>query len=428
MKRFFKAISLLIMLIVLSVSATACTFMNDSSSGGGGNLPPQDTSALAQKVVFNQDASNPASQTDLSLVDAIAKVERTSVAIFTSTGSGSGVIIDILDEAKPQNNNYVYIITCHHVIEEKGVVQVNIPDENCGYDNTDYIFSGSIGNNTFINTEAVTLVGGDKDSDIALLRLDLSKPAKSGKLLPLDKIVKAQVPETYSVKKGQQVFAIGNPSGRLPGSVAEGIVSYIERETTVYVEREEIIEKIGDMLLLQISVTTNPGNSGGGLYNLKGELIGITNAGSTSYNALNYAIPAVLSNGNGFINMASQLLASQTDSNYGYISGRREKFGFTYTETDDGAGGTCVYIFEVTSGSQAYSAGLEANDIVKAIKIGNNAKTNISTFSEFSTQMAKAQIGDEIVIYVVRQISLIKTISLEIKLQVKQYRFCDTGK
>lgn len=420
MKRFFKAISLLIMLIVLSVSATACTFMNDSSSGGGGNLPPQDTSALAQKVVFNQDDSNPASQTDLSLVDAIAKVERTSVAIFTSTGSGSGVIIDILDESKPKNDNYVYIITCHHVIEEKGVVQVNIPDENCGYDNTDYIFSGSIGNNTFINTEAVTLVGGDKDSDIALLRLDLSKPAKSGKILPLDKIVKAQVPETYSVKKGQQVFAIGNPSGSLPGSVADGIVSYIERETTV--------DEIGDMLLLQISVTTNPGSSGGGLYNLKGELIGITNAGNTSYNALNYAIPAVLSNGNGFIDMASQLLASQTDSNYGYISGRREKFGFTITETDDGAGGTYAYILEVTSGSQADSAGLKAEDKVVSITVGNNAKTNISTVSEFSTQMAKAQIGDEIVLNILRKKTNWTTIELEIKLQVKQYRFCDTGK
>lgn len=419
MKKFFKAISLLIMLIVLSVSATACSFMNDSSTGG--TPPTQDTGVLAQKVVFNQDASNPASETDLSLVDAIAKVERTSVAIFTNSGSGSGVIIDIVDEAKPQNNNYVYIITCHHVIEEKGAVQVNIPDENCYYYNNDYIFSGSIGNNTFINTDAVTLVGGDKDSDIAVLRLDLSKPAKSGNLLTLDKIVKAQVPETYSVKKGQQVFAIGNPSGSLPGSVADGIVSYIERETTV--------DEVGDMLLLQISVTTNPGSSGGGLYNLKGELIGVTNAGSTSYNALNYAIPAVLSNGNGFISMASQLLASQTDSNYGYISGRREKFGFTIAETDDGAGGTYAYILDVTDGGQAYSAGLKVDDKVVSITVGNNAKANIDSVSDFSTQMAKAKIGDEITLGILRKTGNgWTTISLEIKLLVKQFRFCDTGK
>lgn len=417
MKKLLKSLTLIIMLVVLSLGATACTFKDTSSTP-----PTTDTSVLAQNVIFNGDESNPASTTELSLVDAVARVERTSVAITVGSSSGSGVIIDIIDESKEENPNYVYIITCHHVIESTGAVQVNIPDETCDYYNKDYIFRGAIGNDTFAQTNAVTLVGGDKDSDIALLRLDLSKPALSGKTLSPSKIVKAKVPETYSVKKGEQVFAVGNPSGTLPGSVADGIVSYLERSTTV--------DNIGEMLLLQISVQTNPGSSGGGLYNLKGELIGITNAGSTAYNSLNYAIPAELSNGNGFKSMASQLLASQTDTNYGYISGRREKFGFSITEAEDSAGNFYVYISDVTEGGQAASAGLKVDDKVVSVVTPDGTVT-VNEISDFSSAMSGIEIGDEITLNVLRITGIgweTVTTSLSYKLTARQYRFCDTGK
>lgn len=412
MKNILNKISIAVLLFVLALSLTACSFVKTEEP----EEVVSDTMVLAQNVEFNKDGS---ATEELSLADAVAKVERTSVAIYTNNSAGSGVIVDMRDSTKP-NDDYVYVITCHHVIEGKGPVQVIIPDEKCSYENEDYIFSGSIGNDTFADVNAVTLVGGDKDSDIAVLRIDLSKNADSGKKLSADKIVKASVPTEYSVKKGESIFAIGNPTGVLPGSVSDGIVSYIEREV--------FIDSIGNMSLLQISVTTNPGNSGGGLYNLKGELIGITNAGNTSYDAINFAIPAVLSNGNGFISISAQLLGSQTDTNYGYISGRKEKFGFTVVQEEGYVG-----ISVIVADSIAEGAGLRVNDKIDSIKVvsvdnpNNVVEKNVSTLEDFSSVMNNVKIGDTITIYVSR-VSGFDVVRTSCNMVAKQYRFCDTGK
>lgn len=412
MKKFFGKISVLILLFILALSCVACTFIETEEP----ETVVTDTQTMAQNVIFNGDESNPTPENALTLTEAVRKVERTSVAIYTNDGAGSGVIVDMKDTSKTGSEKYVYVITCHHVIEGKGPVEIIIPDENCSYENNDYTFVGSIGNDTFADTNAVSLVGGDKDSDIALLKIDMTKPAVSGKVLSQDKIVKAKVPETYSVAKGEDIFSVGNPTGLLPGSVSDGIVSFLEREV--------FIADIGDMKLLQISVTTNPGNSGGGLYNLKGELIGITNAGNTSYEAINYAIPAVLSNGNGFKNISAQLLASETSTNYGYISGRKEKFGFTSTLSQDGS---YVYIKSIVVGSIAESAGLCANDKIDSIIKPDNTEETITSLDDLSLVMNALQVGDTITVKVTRVVGfdIVKT---QCVLVAKQYHFCDTGK
>ena len=412
MKKIFSKISLVVLLIILAISCSACTFIQPDAP----ETEITDTQVIAQNVVFNGDESNPTPETPLSLTEAVKKVERTSVAIYTTDGAGSGVIIDMKDTTKTGSEKYVYVITCHHVIEGKGPVEVIIPDEDCSYENEDYTFVGSIGNDTFAETNAVTLVGGDKDSDIALLKIDMTKPAYSGKVLSQDKIVKAKVPETYSLAKGEAIFSIGNPTGLLPGSVSDGIVSYLERDVS--------IDGVGDMKLLQISVTTNPGNSGGGLYNLKGELVGITNAGNTSYEAINYAIPAVLSNGNGFKSISAQLLASETSTNYGFISGRKEKFGFTSVYDQEGG---YVYVKSVNQGSIAESAGLCANDIIDSIINPSGTEVPITNLNDLSSQMTVLQVGQTITIKVLRFVGRdIKTATCT--LTAKQYHFCNTGK
>ena len=162
-----------------------------------------------------------------------------------STGAGSGVII----------HEDGYILTCHHVVDGASEVTVTLSDGTSKY--------------------AAALVGSDEASDLAVLKiqpkeaqpLTAAKHGKSGYLVV-----------------GEHVVAIGNPLGTLGGTVTDGIISATERQ----VQTEN-----GNMTLLQTNAAINSGNSGGGLFNLKGELIGIVNAkyAASGVEGLAFAIP-----------------------------------------------------------------------------------------------------------------------------------------
>ena len=98
------------------------------------------------------------------------------------------------------------------------------------------------------------------------------------------KIPKVVCGSSKSLKVGNDVLAIGNPLGQLGGTVTEGIISALEREVTIGGVK---------MTLLQTSAAVNPGNSGGGLFNMAGELIGIVNAKKSAegIEGLGFAIP-----------------------------------------------------------------------------------------------------------------------------------------
>jgi serine protease Do len=109
------------------------------------------------------------------------------------------------------------------------------------------------------------------------------------------------------------VVAIGNPLGQLGGTVTDGIISALDREIT--------FDGV-TMVLLQTNAAVNPGNSGGGLFNAKGELIGIVNAKSVGENVegLGFAIP---------ISDAIRIMTDLVEK--GYVSGR-VKLGFELFE------------------------------------------------------------------------------------------------
>lgn len=416
MRKITKIFSTIILSLTVCFGVCGCQFVNNGYfTPGNSNL--QNSIVTSQNVEFIRgEKENP---TTYSLPDAVELVERTSVAIeMTSSagsGSGSGVIVDVKD-----SGNFVYIVTCHHVISGGGAVTLYLPDEECNYENHDYIFEGYIGNEIY-NEMAVTLVGGDNVSDIAVIKLDLNKPAISGNKLSADKIQKAVVPAPENkVRKGEPIFAIGNPLGDLPGSVADGVVSYLEREVQV--------AEVGNMTLMQISVTTNPGNSGGGLYNLKGELIGITNAGNTSYDAINFAIPAELENGNGFISIASQLISTASATNYGYVSGRWN-MGVTVGSYNY-RGTYYVQIKSVVEGSNASLAGLKADYIITGLSWkGQNYTVAPDNFANYVGYMrTELKQGDSFTVYVM-QTSLVGVQTFEITVTIvnADYIFCDTG-
>ena len=186
---------------------------------------------------------------------------------YVSDGAGSGVIISADG----------YVITNNHVIFNSETNKVADTVTVRLADGTEY---------------EAEIIGRDADADIALLKVeakDLS-PAVVGK--------------SASLKTGETVLAVGNPLGELGGTVTCGIVSATNREITVDSNK---------MNLIQIDAAVNPGNSGGGIFNMKGELVGIVNAKSSGsdVDGLGFAIPV-----DDAISVVEEL------KNHGYVTGK----------------------------------------------------------------------------------------------------------
>ena len=177
---------------------------------------------------------------------------------------GSGVIIS-------QDG---YIVTNNHVVEGATEISVRLSNGNV-YD--------------------AALVATDAETDLAVIKIE-----------PKETLTIAVCGNSKSVRVGDEVLAIGNPLGLLGGTVTNGIVSALEREVTIEGET---------MVLLQHNAAVSPGNSGGALFNMKGELIGIVNAKYSSNGAegLGFAIP---------MNTVSEVYNDLV--NYGYVKGRAD--------------------------------------------------------------------------------------------------------
>ena len=414
MKKILTSVLSILLVLMLSVSLVGCWQSPPPETSGN----KTDSLITAQSVTIK--ATDDADRKLMSRVEAVKKVRGSSVMvkIVDATGAqsnGSAVIVDVSKDGE-NNPNIVYILTCAHMMIENTDITLTLPDENFRYDNNDYTFTGKIGNKIYDN--AVSLVGSYAESDVAVLKLDLSKPALSGNKLSLDKICKAKVMDTskYEVMVGEDVFAVGNPSGTLPGTVSAGIVSYHNRPTT--------LETGINLTLMQIDVQTNPGSSGGGLYNYYGELVGITNSGSTEEDGLNFAIPLVVdgtSADKGVMNVAKQLIGTATSYNYGYISGEW-KLGVYITENNNR-----VYIMDIVVGGASDGTDLKKNDIVNAIKV-NGTTYSVKTNAEFSAAMDQAKkvlkLGDSLIINVTHPGSISAT---DVVIPIEQFVFCDTG-
>jgi S1-C subfamily serine protease len=423
MKKTIIKITALAIMLVLTISVAGCRFF--SFENGSIEDLPHSTEKLGNVVYGTIDGE----RTPKDKTEVIESARKSVVAIAIDNGDGtisygSGVIADIdVEGDKALASNEFYILTCHHVLRGMGTINVFLPDaegDNYGesdYNKNDYSFAGVIGPNIY--DYPLTLVGGDSVSDIAVLKLNIGKSNIT--------VTPAKFPvSTYSYKVGEDVVAIGNPAGYLPGTVSVGTISYINRE---------IKTDVGEMTLLQLNVDTYHGSSGGALFNIYGELIGITNAGNDLYPGINYAIPFVvdINNGtkdNGFLNISGQLIASATETNYGYITGRVGLFGFSSSQQN--ANSNSVVIVSVTHGSIAEKAGLMANDII--LKVKKNATSlddlknskNIVSNAQVTEVFNSLVIGDKVSLLVERGTVFNRTTQM-VTMTAIQSIFCDTG-
>ena len=341
--------------------------ITDGTEGTSGGSSHKPNTSGGNVIVYKSDNASPAT-TDFT--ETVAKVEKSVVEINTETviyqkyygnyiqsGAGSGVIIGSDEEKKTY-----YVITNHHVVDSANTILVRL------YDGSEY---------------NAALVASDEISDIAIVAIIESE----GKELSV-----AAYGDSSELRNGQDIFAIGNPLGQLGGSVIKGIISKTERHISVSGIR---------MSLLQIDASVNPGNSGGGLFDMAGNLIGIVNAKSSGDNVdgLGFAIPI-----NTAVEVANELLEN------GYVSGR---LGFgtvisdavsnsvTYAMVTSPNGVTGTY---TDNNGKTQTFTFEENDIV--LKVGNaevsGAASLISILSEYNA-------GDkvELTVYRVKRQSVV---------------------
>ncbi|MSQ41489.1 MAG: trypsin-like serine protease [Dehalococcoidia bacterium] len=365
---------------VLLVAAAAlggvlAVSLGGGGGGGGGGAVP--TATLGERAPQTQAVSGTlpqpaeagaAAATSPSLADVVADVRR-SVVVITAVssashgrgGEGTGLVVD----------QHGHILTNYHVVEGADDLMVRF------YDGT---------------TAVARLLGADQDNDLAVLQV----------LLQPQQLVPVRFADSSAVREGDSVFAIGNPFS-FGFTVTRGIVSGLGRESSSNSSGRAIRG------VIQTDAAVNPGNSGGPLFNLRGEVVGVNNAihnptGQRVWVGVGFAIPS---------NTAQRYLPDM-------IAGREIRHpqlglsGLTLDDVNAPKAGLSVtrgaYVTAVVAGSAAERAGLRAaagtaaagslppsGDVVVSVN-----GTAVTSMQQLARLIDEHNIGDQVTLAVVR--------------------------
>lgn len=423
-----KIISLLVLICLTAgtVTMTSCTYgwlddyndykdsMNASSDTTEGSADSTESSAETNNTEesTNQITNNTIQidGTNNSIAYATASGLRSAVSIYctfeTTYGgtnpwnptpstqsyytAGSGIIYRL------EADGSAFIVTNHHVVY----------DSSSNTDNhiSDKIYVYLYGLEDEAYAISAAYVGGSANYDIAVLRIDRSEILKEA--IETGAAASVTVANSDRLTPGTTAIAIGNPSASdtdLGGiSVTKGIVS---------VDSEYITMTASDnsgqvqFRVIRIDAPVNSGNSGGGLFNDEGELIGIVNAkiSSSSVENIGYAIPS---------NVVRAIADNIIDYCYGKdcesvmrgilgITIEKSAFSTAYdTETGLFARYEEISVHEVTTGGLGESI-LKAGDVIKSITIGDKAVT-VTRQHHLIDAMLDVRVGDTVSIVIVR--------------------------
>jgi len=258
-------------------------------------------------------------------------------------GLGSGVIL----------TKDGYIVTNNHVIDGADRLEVTLNDNR--------VFNA-------------TVVGADEMTDLALIKID----ADDLPVIPMG--------DSNAIKVGEWVLAVGNPFG-FTSTVTTGIVSAKARSISGSTHGRSM----GVESYIQTDAAVNPGNSGGALVNLAGELMGINTAiysQTGNYAGYSFAIPTTIVN-----KVVGDL------KQYGAV--QRAFLGVSFRpltqklaqQHDITATNSGIYVTEVQSSSAAEEAGIKKGDVIVAI---NNAPT--LTEAQLREQVNRYSPGDVVTV------------------------------
>lgn len=275
----------------------------------------------------------------------------------TTSGSGSGVILTADG----------YIVTNNHVVSGAVKITVHLQDG--------------------ITYEA-SVIGTDEKTDLAVIKIEA------------ENLPHATLGNSSDSLVGEPVYVIGNPLGSLMSTVTNGIISGLDR--TIEVEGQT-------MTLMQTNAAVNPGNSGGGMFNERGELIGIINAKSsgTDVEGIGFAIPIDSAKlvimdlidlgyvtGRPYIGISMQNISVQTggsssNGSNSYFGNPFGSSGYQYVNR--------IQVVSIEEGSAAEKGGMLVNDIIIAFD-----GVEVTGASQLSTLLYEYSAGDVVTITVQR--------------------------
>lgn len=286
-------------------------------------------------------------------VDSIVCITITGYKTYSSffgqsykqkfTSSGSGFII----------SKDGYIVTNHHVIE--GAEEISVST----YDGSEY---------------SASLIGSEEANDVAVIKINGSfTPVKTG--------------TSSELQVGDEIMVIGNALGELAYTFTDGIVSYLSRAVTT--------DSGATINMFQTNAAINEGNSGGPVYNMNGEVVGIASAkyASSSIEGLGFCIPiddvkAIINDlrtlgyvsGKPLLGISVQTINTSMSVKYGYPTG--------------------CYIVALDENSCAAKAGLVATDVITYID-----GERISGADALSSLLSQKKAGDSLEITYTRESS-----------------------
>ncbi|MBS7316414.1 MAG: trypsin-like peptidase domain-containing protein [Clostridiaceae bacterium] len=333
---------------------------------GDTQLPPaapntQDTNQGISNLLYTESNNT----SPMSTADVVASVEDSVVAItveientttymyqnykYTSEAKGSGVIVS------PDG----YIVTNNHVIADATKVYVTLSNGQ-SYD--------------------ATVIGADDATDLGLIKIE----AKD--------LLAAKFGDSEGIRKGDAAIIIGNPLGYLDGSVSAGVISATGR--TLNFSDGTTLHN-----LIQTDAAVNPGNSGGGLFDSYGALIGVVCAktSSTEVEGLGFAIP-----------VSTVRTVIQDLKDYGYVTGR-PALGINAIEVNDAYTAMYnklprlgVYVTGFISSEAENGSELKIGDCIVSIN-----GVEVTTTSEILAAIYPLSVGDEVEVVVYRNSELV---------------------
>lgn len=271
---------------------------------------------------------------------------------YVTTGAGSGVLIKINED-----KGVAYIVTNNHVIEGANKISVTLSDKT---------------------TVSATLIGRDEKTDLAVISIPTKIELEGGSEKTLT-LSAAKLGISANILVGEEVLIIGNPLGQLGGSASSGIISATARQISIEGQV---------MTLLQTNAAVNPGNSGGAMFDMSGNLIGIVNAkySAEEIEGIGFAIP---------IDIAKPVIEDLVK--FGYVTGRAN-IGLTVEYgTYISSVGNTNWITEIASGSGSEKAGLKVADQI--VSIDGNVFTSAEAVNMYLDTL---EVGDTVTFIVKR--------------------------
>lgn len=279
-------------------------------------------------------------------VDAVEKASASTVSVRTAMGPmcppfgpfpmrgvGSGIVLD----------REGHILTNEHVVADAKRILVTLTDGQ--------VVGG-------------TIVGGDEDTDIAVVKADASN------------LVPAEFGDSDSLRVGQPVLAIGNPLGLRGGpTVTSGVISSLRRSLHP--------GNGGDLQVVQTDAAINPGNSGGPLVDLKGRIVAIATAQMPHAEGIGFAVPS-----NAAKKAATEIIQ------YGRV--RRPWLGIIGYEVNQRVahyygfqtpGG--IFVTELPSEGPAQASGVRVGDVITEF-----AGRTVSNMEDLSLMLRTKKIGE----------------------------------